>query len=288
MRIGLRLLALALLVLAPEAGWPQAQPYQGPLIDAHSHLPSLAALDPLLAAMARHGVERVALLGVGGIQTHDIEWIEAAAKRHPDRIIPFAPLPDPTDPRAVKRLEPLLATRRFRGVGEVHVHQASRKIRRAADHPVLKEIYDVIARHGVPIVIHDELTPETTAELERALAHNRKAVIVLAHAGGADPAALRPLLARHPNLLVDLSGMHFLRKPALAEEAGPLQPAWKALLSEQPDRFLVGIDVWAPRLFTPETLARLMTFYRRILGELPPEAAEKIAYQNAVKLFRLK
>lgn len=288
MRIVLRLLALALLVLAPEAGWPQAQSYQGPLIDAHSHLPSLAALDPLLAAMARHGVERVALLGVGGVQKHDLEWIETAAKRHPERVLRFAPLPDPTDPGAAKRLDTLLATGRFRGVGEVHVQQASRKIRRAADHPVLKEVYDLIARHGVPIVIHDELTPETTAELERALAHNRKAVIVLAHAGGADPAALRPLLARHPNLLVDLSGMHFLRRPALATEAGPLESAWKTLLTEQPDRFLAGIDVWAPQLFTPETLARLMTFYRRVLGELPPEAAEKIAYRNAVKLFRLK
>ncbi|MBI1892712.1 MAG: amidohydrolase, partial [Candidatus Rokubacteria bacterium] len=73
-----------------------------------------------------------------------------------------------------------------------------------------------------------------------------------------------------------------------ATEAGPLEPAWKALLTEQPDRFLAGIDVWAPQLFKPETLDRLMGFYRRVLGELPPEAAAKIAHENAVKLFRLK
>ena len=38
------------------------------------------------------------------------------------------------------------------------------------------------------------------------------------------PARVEGLLARNPNLLVDLSGMHFQRKPALASETGPLDP----------------------------------------------------------------
>ncbi|MGH7264892.1 MAG: amidohydrolase family protein [Candidatus Rokuibacteriota bacterium] len=286
MRRRLFLGGLLLLVSGPPAS--AAAPYAGPLIDAHSHLPGLQALDALVAAMDRHRIARVALLGVGGVQKDDLAWIEAAARRFPDRVIPFAPVPDPMAADAATRLDRLLATGRFKGAGEVHVHQASRKIRRAADAPPFRAVLDACARHGAPLVVHDELTPETTAELERALAHNRKAVVILAHAGGGEPRALAGLLARHENLYLDVSGMHFLRTPALATERGPLDPSWKALLTEHADRILAGIDVWAPRLYTPEMLDRLMRWTRRVLGELPPDAAERIARANAARLFRLR
>jgi predicted TIM-barrel fold metal-dependent hydrolase len=281
------LVALAILVASVTPGLA-AEPYAGPLIDAHSHLPSLQVLDALVAAMDRHKISRVALLGVGGVQKDDAAWIETAARRFPDRVIPFAPVPDPMAADAAKKLEALLASGRFKGAGEVHVHQASRKIRRAIDAAPFLALLDVCARHAAPLVVHDELTPETTAELERALAHNRQAVIVLAHAGSGEPRALAELLARHANLWLDVSGMTYVRTPALATENGPLAPVWKALLTEHADRILAGLDVWAPALFKPETLDRLMRWTRRVLGELPPDAAAKIAHGNATRLFRLK
>ena len=282
------LLAALVLSLALPPAAPAAEPYAGPLIDAHSHLPNPQALEPLVAAMDRHRIGRVGLLGVGGVQKDDLAWIEAAARKFPGRIIPFAPVPDPTAADAAKRLDALLASGRFKGAGEVHVHQASRKFRRAVDAPPVLALLDVCARHGVPLVVHDELTPEGTAELERALAHNRKAALVLAHAGSGEPPALAALLARHENLYLDVSGMHFLRTPALATETGPLGAGWKALFTQHPDRILAGLDVWAPQLFKPETLDRLMRWTRRVLGELPPDVAEKIAHANAERLFQLK
>lgn len=281
-------LASVLLAFALTSSVAAAEPYRGPVIDAHSHLPNPQALEPLLAAMDRHRITRVALLGVGGVQKDDLAWIEAAARKHPERVIPFAPVPDPMAADAATRLDALLATGRFRGAGEVHVHQASRKIRRDLDAPPFRALLDVCARHGVPLVVHDELTRETTAELERALARNRKAIIVLAHAGSGEPTALAGLLGRHENLYLDVSGMHFLRAPALAPEKGPLAPGWKSLLTQHPDRILAGLDVWAVQLFKPEMLDRLMTWTRRVLGELPPETAERIAHGNAERLFRLK
>jgi len=281
------LAALALAALDPRAT-DAAAPYAGRLIDAHSHLPNLQALPTLVAAMDRHGIGQVALLGVGGVQKDDLAWIESAAKRHPDRVIPAAPVPDPMAPEAAARLEAQLETGRFRAAGEAHVHQASRKIRRAMDAPPFLAVLEVCAKHGVPLIIHDELDPEVTAQLERALAHHRKAIVVLAHAGSGAPTALAGLLARHENLLLDVSGMHFLRTPALATEKGALGGPWRDLLTAHADRILVGIDVWAAQLFKPETLDRLMTWTRRILGELPPDVAERLAHANAVRLFRLK
>jgi predicted TIM-barrel fold metal-dependent hydrolase len=281
----LRGLALGLLP-APTA-W-SGPSYAGPLIDAHSHLYGPDAIEPLFAAMERHRIERVALLGVGGVQKDDRSWIGRAAERHRDRVIPVAPVPDPLAPDAARRLEKDLADGRYRGAGEVHVHQASRKIRRAIDGPPFRALLDVCAGHRAPLIVHDELTDGLVPELERALAQNRKATIVLAHAGSADPSVLAGLLARHDNLQVDLSGTHFLRTPALATETGALGASWRSLLSERADRFLAGIDLWAPALFAPAMLDRLMSWTRRILGELPPAAAERIAHTNATRLYRLQ
>jgi predicted TIM-barrel fold metal-dependent hydrolase len=279
--------ALALGVFPARAAW-SATPYTGPLIDAHSHLNGPEAIEPLVQAMDRHRILRVALLGVGGVQKDDPAWIARAAERHPNRVIPVAPVSDPLAPDAARRLERDLGSGKYRGAGEVHVHQASRKIRRAIDTPPFRALLDVCAGHGAPFVIHDELTDGLVPELERALDQNRKATIVVAHGGSAEPAVLAGLLARHENLHVDLSGMHFLRSPALASEAGPLAAGWRDLLTERADRLLAGIDLWAPALFAPAMLDRLMGWTRRILGEIPPAAAERIAHGNAVRLYRLQ
>ncbi len=113
-RLALAVLALTLGLLVPRPA-PAAEPYAGPLIDAHSHLPNLQVLEALIAAMDRHQIARVALLGVGGVQKDDQAWIETTARRFPDRVIPFAPVPDPTAADAAKRLDALLATGRFKG-----------------------------------------------------------------------------------------------------------------------------------------------------------------------------
>jgi predicted TIM-barrel fold metal-dependent hydrolase len=199
-----------------------------------------------------------------------------------------APLPDPDDAGAAARLDAELEKTKAPVVGEVHVRQVSRKIDRDSGMPAFGKILDVCARRGVPIVIHDELNEAATAALERALTAHPKATIILAHAGEAPAAKLEPLLSRHRNLLVDLSGMHFQRTPALAPENGPIDPGYKALIEKMPDRFLMGIDVWAPRLFEPAMLDRLLTWARRVLGQLSPDVAERVAWKNATAVFHLE
>jgi predicted TIM-barrel fold metal-dependent hydrolase len=278
----LSLIALAtILVLAPAA-W--AADYTGPIIDAHSHVPNDTAIDAYVEAMKRHNIAKVVLLGVGGAQKNDIAWIAVAARKYPTRVIPGLPLANPTSPSAATDLEATLG-KGARVVGEVHIRQLSRKIDRDPSDGPFARVLEVIAKKGVPIVIHDELDDRSAAALETALGLNRKATIILAHAGSAPPSRIEALLTKNGNLLIDLSGMHFQRTPALATETGPLDGQWKTLIEKMPDRFLMGIDVWAPRLFEAKMLDRLMSWTRRILGELKPDVAERVAYRNAAKLF---
>ena len=286
MRLAVTLLAiLTLAALAPAAG---AADYAGPLIDAHSHVPSAKAIDAYVDAMKRHDVRRVVLLGVGGVQKDDPAWIGAAARKYPDRVLPAIPVSDPVAPDAATRVEAALARGKAHAIGEIHLRQVSRKIDRDPNAPAFGKLLDVAAKHGLPVIVHDDLDERAAAALSQALSAHPKAVIVLAHAGEATPARLEPLLARHANLVVDLSGMHFQRTPALASETGPLDPAWKALIEKRPERFVIGIDVWSPRLFEPAMLDRLMKWTRRILGELSPGVAEGVAHGNALRLYRME
>lgn len=283
---GAALVALGALPAAPARA--AAGEYTGAIVDAHSHVPNATAIDAYVAAMKRHNVTRVVLLGVGGVQKEDSAWISAAAKKYPERVVPAVPVPDPTAADAAARLDAELKRGRFRVVGEVHVRQASRQIARDPSAAPFVALLRVAAAHEAPVVIHQDLDERAAAALERALAAEPKAVIVLAHAGEAPPARIEPLLARHANLRVDLSGMHFQRTPSLATETGPLDPAWKALIEKMPDRFMIGVDVWAPRFFEPKMLDRLMAWTRRILGELRPDVAERVAWRNAAALYRLE
>ena len=277
---------LAIITLSALAPAARAADYAGPLIDAHSHVSSATAIDTYVTAMKRHDVRRVLLLGVGGVQKDDPAWIAAAVKKHGDRVLAGVVVPDPVAPDAAMRLEAALTKVKAQAIGEIHVRQASRKIDRDPTSPAFARVLETAAKHGLPVVVHDELNDRATAALGEALAGHPKAVVVLAHAGEAPPAKLEPLLARHPNLIVDLSGMHFQRTPSLVSETGPLVPAWKALIEKMPDRFVIGIDVWAPKLFEPAMLDRLMKWTRRILGELSPAVAEQVAYKNAIRLYR--
>ena len=275
-----------LLLLCPSMA--AAADYAGPLIDAHSHVPNTSAIDAYVAAMKRHNIAKVLLLGVGGVQKDDAQWIAAAAKAHPDRVVAGLPVPEPTRGDAAGTLDVELARTKARVMGEVHLRQLSRKIDRDPNDAHFLEILKLAAERAVPIVIHYEMTtPTAAAQLEKALGTRAEAVVVLAHAGEAKPSELEKVLARNANLMVDLSGMHFQRTPSLASETGPLDPKWKALIEKMPERFIMGIDVWAPRLFEPAMLDQLMRWTRRVLGQLSPAVAERVAWKNAAKIYRL-
>lgn len=282
-RTPLVLLFVLLIAIAPAA----AADYTGPLIDAHGHVPSATAIDAYAEAAQRHDVKKVALLGVGGVQKQDAEWIAAAARKYPSLVVPGVPVPEPMRGATAGELDVELARSKARVMGEVHLRHAGLQLERNPNDDAFMAILALSAARGVPIVVHDELNAASAALLEKALTTHPKAIVVLAHAGDASPATLEPLLERNANLMVDLSGMHFQRKPALASEKGPLDRNWKALIVKRPERFLIGLDAWAASLFEPAMLDRLFKWTRRILGELPQEVAERVGYRNAATLYHI-
>src|SRR5712692_11115806 len=113
--------------VAPGGAPPRVADYGGPLIDAHSHVPNAIAIDAYVAAMKRHNVVKVVLLGVGGLQKDDTAWLTAASKKYPDRVVAGLPLPDSTSESAASQLAVQLDRGRPQVIGEVHVRQVGRR-----------------------------------------------------------------------------------------------------------------------------------------------------------------
>ena len=186
------------------------------------------------------------------------------------------------------------------------------------DHPLYLLLADLAAKHGVPLDIHMEavtkrwavseelrqrgrINPtwvdENIAAFERLLSHNRKARIIWVHlgmdnTGQRSPQLMRRLLNAHPNLYVSITGAqrhtdkHRLFVPGIG-----LDPVWRELILEYPDRFMIGSDVFfqpaRPSHKMPDHLeaaVRIVRFPRF----LPPHIARKVAFENAQLVYDLK
>ncbi len=191
-----------------------------------------------------------------------------------------------------------------------------------ADHPLFLLLADIAAEHGAVIDLHfDLVAKEATLPavfstalnpsvlrpnlegFERLLAHNRGARIIWAHAG-ADPLGhwtpqiSRDLLSRHPNLhmSIRMGGGQSRMQNLMLSRDGSLEPAWRAVLEEFAERFVLGGDQFfvagLPGTGPGIEFSRFAPIQRRqqaiFLSLLAPEVARKIGHENALRLYKLK
>ncbi|HUP98380.1 MAG TPA: amidohydrolase family protein [Usitatibacter sp.] len=268
-------LAIALAALAARA-----EPYAGPIFDAHLHYND--------DAVARYSVGTVRELfeksGVRAILANSrpndgTRALVAATKgwRTP-AVVPFIRVyRDRGDygtwfnNRDIYAM--IVAEERhgyYRGVGEFHVHG------RDADTPVVKLIVDFAVGKGM--VLHAHCDDEA---LEILFRHNPKARVIWAHTGFGTPLArVEELLAKYPALWGELS-----YRSGIAD-VDRLEPEWRAMFIKHPTRFLLGSDTWVNSRW--ERYAQMMASYRRWLGELPDDVAERVAWRNGAELFAFK
>jgi Amidohydrolase len=218
-----------------------------------------------------------------------------------------------------------ILARGAKGFGEIAAHHLSLAPGHAyeavaPDHPLLRLLADIAARHDVPIDLHLDPVPssrETPPHLgaaqnprllqanvegfERLLAHNRRTKIVWAHAGSDPlgsftPQLVRALLARHGNLALSIRPVS-PRPGAMVHPTGDVNEEWVAVLRDFPDRFVLGSDTMivatrytgppTPRLFAHRSEAQRRGI-RRLLSALPPDVARQIGYENAERLYKLR
>jgi len=190
-----------------------------------------------------------------------------------------------------------------------------------ADHPLFLRLADIAAESGLPIEIHVDAVdgsmrtpddfadadnpgtlPGTLAGLERLIAHNPKAKISWAH-GGSDPLGemtpgrIHKMMNKYRNLYMSLRILDS-RWPKVHNtvfDRDELDKEWRALLLAHSDRFFIGTDAMflspdmpkrGPAAKFSESNSDRYELTRQFLDLLPREVAAKIAYQNAMRVYR--
>ena len=181
------------------------------------------------------------------------------------------------------------------------------------DHPLLRLLADIAARHGVPVDLHMEAVPadmplpkgmasppnprKVPANLEafeRLLSHNRRASIIWAHAGWDNTGfrtvnLQRRLLATHPNLSMSIKITHHsLEKSRPLNRQGEIRPEWLDLLRSFPDRFFMGSDFKYALQRKGQSGTDLRSGTPRFLENLPPDLFRSVGTLNAERLFGLE
>ncbi len=272
----------------PAAARAAATPYAGPLFDAHLHYNEEAAADhPLadvLGRLQRSGVRAAIANSRPNDGTKALAAGREATRRAGVTIVPFVRLyrnrADYTgwhgDPSIVEMVGRELAAGTeagpYRGLGEFHLYDSAN-----ADGATARRLMQLAEQRGLVVLAHVD-----DVAIEKLFVHAPKARLVWAHTGigGTPIERVRALLRRHPTLLGELS-----YRPGLTDGDGSLSPPWRALLTEMPERFLVGSDTWINGRW--DDYEGLMQQARRWLGDLPPPAARRIAWDNGAALFGL-
>jgi hypothetical protein len=243
-----------------------------PLFDAHLHY-SHDAWDSLPPEKA---VELLKEAGVtrGLVSSSNDEGQQRLAALAPELVLmslrPYRRRGDQNtwmrDDTVPAYLEQRLARHRYVAMGEFHIFGAD------VDLPVPRKMIGLARRFG--LVLHSHSDADA---VERQFVQWPQARILWAHSGFDSPASVRAMLRRHRNLWCDLA---FRSDHA---PGGELDPEWRALFLEFPDRFMVGTDTFTPERW-PYVVehARLA---RRWLAQLPPDVAERIGWRNGEALF---
>lgn len=283
----MRLTAWLLAALLPMAG-ASAADYAGPLFDAHLHYNEEAYQGPhplpdVLARLQRNGVQAI----IANSRPNDGTRMLAESAQTGAAgvtVVPFIRLyrnrADYTNWFRDESIYALVqqefargtAAGPYRGIGEFHLYDSAN-----AQGPVAKKLMEFAENNGLAVLAHvDDLA------VDLLLAHAPKARLIWAHTGigGPSVARVQALLKKYPQLMGELS-----YRPGLTCGDGKLCPEWRALLLKHPDRFLIGSDTWVNQRW--DAYDELMRGYRRWLGELPPDVARRIAWDNGAGLFQL-
>ena len=281
--------AAALVALLLASAPARAEPYTGPLFDAHLHYNEEASasaqpLDDVLGRMQRSGVRAILANSRPNDGTKALANAKAQTAAAGVHVVPFVRLYRNradysgwfNDPGITQMVQAELAAGTaagpYRGLGEFHLYDSAN-----ANAPVALQLMRLAQAKDLAVLAHVDDTA-----IDLLMAHAPKARLIWAHTGigGAPVARVRALLTRHPTLMGELS-----YRPGLLDANGRLGAEWKALLNQFPGRFMIGSDTWVNARW--QGYESLMREARAWLGELEPGVARQIAWGNGAALFGL-
>jgi hypothetical protein len=171
------------------------------------------------------------------------------------------------DDAIVAHVESRLRANAYAGIGEFHIFGEQ------SDLPVFRRLVALAKQYQIFLHAHADADA-----VNRIFAQDPDARVLWAHAGFDQPDTIRDMLKRHPRLWCDLA----FRSEHASD--GHVEPAWKQLFIDFPDRFMVGTDTYTPERWY--YVVEHAEWTRQWLQDVPAEVADKIAFRNAEQLAK--
>jgi predicted TIM-barrel fold metal-dependent hydrolase len=243
-----------------------------PIFDAHLHYShdaweSVPVADAI-AILRKAGLKRALISSSGD------EGTQRLYRAAPDLVIPeLRPYRRRgeigtwfRDETVVSFLKEQLQKNRYAAIGEFHLYGAD------ADLPVPRAMVQLARQYNIFLHAHSDVDA-----VERIYKQWPQARVLWAHSGFDRPENVAAMLRKHKNLWCDLA---FRTDQA---SGGKVDPAWRKVFLEFPDRFMVGTDSYVPERwhYIPEHAQ----WSRGWLADLPRNVAERIAWKNGEEIF---
>jgi hypothetical protein len=170
------------------------------------------------------------------------------------------------DDAVLAYMEDRLRRYRYAAIGEFHLYGAD------AELPIPRRMVVLARQHELFLHAHSD-----SDAVDRLFTLDPHARVLWAHSGFDRPERVAEMLRKHRRLWCDLA---FRNEHG---SGGKVDPAWRAVFTEFPDRFMVGTDT-----FTPERwhyIVEHANWSRQWLSDLPQDLAERIAWRNGEALF---
>jgi len=183
-------------------------------------------------------------------------------------------------------------------IGEAILRHHNNEPQVHANHPVALQIYDLCAEYKVPITVHQDTARYKDAykELEDVADLKPNCAFVL-HSGWFGALEVGQIIQRHTNLFVELAGalendsgefLGLTEQDQFAYPDGTIRQEWRWVLEKYQDRIINGFDFWLEWQYSSDNLKKNVEYWRNLLGQIDPVAAERIAYKNVEDLLAHK
>lgn len=271
----------------------RAADYTGPLLDAHLHYNDEAQsphpISDVLSRMQRNGVKAIVANSRPNDGTKNLASAKEQTAKAGVTVIPFIRLyrnradydnwfRDETIYQMVlDELSKGTASGAYKGIGEFHLYDSAN-----ANGAVAAKLMKLAEEKQLAVLAHvDDVAIDLLMAHTPSKGQANKLIWAHTGIGGASVDRIRSLMRKYPGLMGELS-----YRPGLTADNGQLSPEWRALITEFPNRFMIGSDTWVNQrwLYYDD----LMKGYRTWLGGLPADVARKVAWENGAALFGLK
>jgi len=286
-------------------------PYAGPLFDAMAQMDETVEMTSALEQVRAAGVGKIALFARSRNRLGENEAAVARlATAFPDLVILGAPkyflLRRDLSPEFIDATIEGVQSKGYKFVGEIlythgdkdHGEQTSSGERQVdPSAPGTARLLDMLAPYKVPVMTHWEVYEweRDWPRFHALYGAYPDQIFIGPHMLFASPAQAREVLSAHPNVWMTVSKkekeQEALSDPVKAarlgekmiNSCGQLKNGWAKVLTDFSDRLMFATD--AHKLSRWDEYAKPVALWRGILGQLPPDVAERIAFRNAERLY---